>query len=968
MAETGDLSPGTRLHKRYLIRERVAKGGMGCVYRAEDISNNHKEIAIKEMSREKGVQQLFHQEAAFLRSLSHPSLPRFYDLFAEGKHTYIVMDFIPGKTLATLIDEAPNYQLRVEQVVLYAMALCNVLAYLHERSQPIVFRDLKPSNVIISPDDKVFLVDFGIARIFKAKQSKDTMAFGSKGYCAPEALDEKQTEPRSDLYSLGATLHHCLTGIPPSTAGYSPLAPVSTYNPHVPQRLDALISKLLRKFPKDRPPDASSAYAEFKRVLQEIRFPSIKLLKQPRTFYEDTTHPILSWQTFPQLLLIWCVQLGLITLNACNFVWLWFQNSYLPFCGNVVRYLVKSIKTGWSNLKDFAGRSSSPKQPKRSGAQEKPWQVVQKALKYAVPVPHQWLVPTPFPVIARFSFVGMAIGLFAYTLIELRQDLPWLLFALILLLVMVSLLTYLRRDISDRTRNVVSIQLVTSGTLAVFLLLQPHALSTLSSLTVSQMLEMAIMVLVVAAFLQREGSSTWLERALIVVLAGVQTVLFAFDIWLPIVLAIGTGLILLCIRVRFSLVDRLAILTIMGLSLWQWWHQDMHLQVTGPTSTVINGVLAVITVFITLILLRMSIDNAYLLRVVFGILAFINLTLLQRPHSIRLGIQMNWVLVGICALIALSALVSLLIYRGRRETKRNALFYSVLLLIVSVICILVQISLWQNMDDLRSWYDSSKELIPLPIVNEQLLSAMPQTTILFVRVTMSLFALILFFIFISSSISLVRLVRRNSEDENSTGALQRGKEMGKHFLLLTTVITCLLVQEFFGQFEPSRLLYQSNPLTTSHVLLIVLAALALILLVKFLRRSRTAETWFWERIAILVMAIAYALLLASVRSDESVRSGKSVLPVMLPVLPALDLPQSSVYLLLCGLCIVATLPLVTLNVTCYDAPPWLIRLIISVACVCALLSLFWPPILVGAFICLIQGLFLINNNHRIESW
>ena len=143
------------------------------------------------------------------------------------------------------------------QVLGYALQLCNVLAYLHQQQPPIIFRDLKPTNVMVTANGHVFLIDFGIARIFKEGQEQDTVFLGSPGYAAPEQHGSAQTNPRSDLYSLGATLHFCLTGRDPYHAeDRFTFPPVRQQNPQVPVELDQLIQRLVALDERQRPGSA----------------------------------------------------------------------------------------------------------------------------------------------------------------------------------------------------------------------------------------------------------------------------------------------------------------------------------------------------------------------------------------------------------------------------------------------------------------------------------------------------------------------------------------------------------------------------------------------------------------------------------------------------------------------------------------------------------------------------------------
>lgn len=160
----------------------------------------------------------FLREALLLARLSHPAIPTLYDYFFEDGYWYLVMEYLPGPTLATYMRQyAPLPPL---EALNYAMQLCDVMDYLHKQSPPVVFRDLKPSNVILSPEGRLMLVDFGISRYFKEGQINDTTDFGSPGYASPEQYEGNgQTDGRSDLYSLGVMLHEMISGQRPVRAG-----------------------------------------------------------------------------------------------------------------------------------------------------------------------------------------------------------------------------------------------------------------------------------------------------------------------------------------------------------------------------------------------------------------------------------------------------------------------------------------------------------------------------------------------------------------------------------------------------------------------------------------------------------------------------------------------------------------------------------------------------------------------------
>ena len=204
----------------------------------------------------------FQDEADMLRRLSHAHLPKVYEAFQERNRSYMVMDFIRGETLLNMLEKYKGSPMPVGQVLHYALQLCDVLTYLHQQTPLVIFRDLKPANVMIDADANIFLIDFGIARFLKEDQSVDTHIFLSEGYAAPEqygitSYGTSQTTAQSDLYSLGATLHHCLTAKRPlGIADRFRFALVNKYNSQVPKQLDPLIQRLVEHDPHLRPANA----------------------------------------------------------------------------------------------------------------------------------------------------------------------------------------------------------------------------------------------------------------------------------------------------------------------------------------------------------------------------------------------------------------------------------------------------------------------------------------------------------------------------------------------------------------------------------------------------------------------------------------------------------------------------------------------------------------------------------------
>lgn len=251
--------PYVLLKRRYVLLHQVGKGGMGTVYEAVDLLYSLR-VAVKEMNNMGLHQQqlieatdAFRREAHLMSRLHHPNLPTMYDYFTEAGRYYLVMDYIEGQTLEDLLSRMPTGKLPVKSVLAIGMQLCVVLDYLHTRPRPIVFRDLKPANIMVTPQGKLFLIDFGIARQFKPGQTQDTLICGTPGYVAPEQYAGKtQTTPLTDIYSLGATLYRLLTGEDPPL---SPLLfmPLNSQSQALPTELVQLIKRMMDSDEYSRP-------------------------------------------------------------------------------------------------------------------------------------------------------------------------------------------------------------------------------------------------------------------------------------------------------------------------------------------------------------------------------------------------------------------------------------------------------------------------------------------------------------------------------------------------------------------------------------------------------------------------------------------------------------------------------------------------------------------------------------------
>ncbi len=280
------LQPGSVLQGRYRITGVIGVGGMGSVYQARDLRfpNVTRYVAVKEMlnlSTDQGMREMmfktFERESDMLASLSHPAVPKIYEYFPSKTRAYLVMEYINGRDLEAIVNSTLDF-LPIETVLKWALDLCDVLGYLHRQDPvPIIFRDVKPSNIMVDQHGQIRLVDFGIAKIFQEGQ-KGTM-IGTEGYSAPEQY-RGEASPSSDVYGVGATLHHILTRHdprlePPFTFGDRP---IRAANPAVPEELESIVMKALGFKPDERYQDA----AFMKEALEKITQPnsiSLRLLE-----------------------------------------------------------------------------------------------------------------------------------------------------------------------------------------------------------------------------------------------------------------------------------------------------------------------------------------------------------------------------------------------------------------------------------------------------------------------------------------------------------------------------------------------------------------------------------------------------------------------------------------------------------------------------------------------------------------
>lgn len=284
--QDGQILPvdeGVVLRQRYRLTNIVGRGGMGSVYRAEDLRLPGRLCAIKEVTPDRNLSpelleqanQQFLQEASILAQLDHPNLPKVSDFFSDNDRDYLVMDFVPGKDLKQLLDESrvEGQKLSVQTVLGWASQIFDAVGYLHRQSPPVVHRDIKPSNIKLTPDGRIKLVDFGLVKLLSPDEARTITVVQGRGTALYTPLeqyggDSGHTDARTDVYALGATFYHLLAGTPPPDAksrflNPHALKPPNEINHQIPAHVSEAILWAMEMHPDDRP----QTIEEFARAL-----------------------------------------------------------------------------------------------------------------------------------------------------------------------------------------------------------------------------------------------------------------------------------------------------------------------------------------------------------------------------------------------------------------------------------------------------------------------------------------------------------------------------------------------------------------------------------------------------------------------------------------------------------------------------------------------------------------------------
>jgi serine/threonine protein kinase len=341
--ETGQqLQTGSTLMDRYLIQSILGVGGMGAVYRARDLHfpNAVKLVAVKEMVNRvldpvvrTTIIRNFEREANILASLDHRAVPRIYDFFTINERSYLVEEYISGQDLETIINNTTNF-LPEERVIQWAIEMSDVLHYLHtHKPEPIIFRDMKPSNVMINIHDHAVLIDFGIAKTFQTGQRGTQI--GTEGYSPPEQYRGDAT-PQADIYSLGATLHHLLTKQDPRLEPPFSFSerPIRKVNPNVSLEFETIINSTLQYDPENRIQTALQMKTQMADLARKMSVPSsVHLPAEVKKSSTETNKPVWEFRCEDEIrgscaehngvIYIGCYDNNLYALNSRDGEFIW---------------------------------------------------------------------------------------------------------------------------------------------------------------------------------------------------------------------------------------------------------------------------------------------------------------------------------------------------------------------------------------------------------------------------------------------------------------------------------------------------------------------------------------------------------------------------------------------------------------------------------------------------------------------
>lgn len=288
------LKLGDVVDGKYEILNKIGQGGFSTVYLAKD-RGTEKCWAVKELLKEKSknfevVWDSFQAEISIIKRLNHPAIPAIVDVIESPESFVLVMDYVEGMSMQRILDR--DGTVPEEQLLDIAKQLCDVLTYLHSRPSPIIYRDMKPANVMLQPSGSVKIIDFGTAREYKKSASADTTCLGTRGYAAPEQYGGMgQTDARTDLYSLGVTLYHLVTGKNPAEPPYE-ILPIREVDPSLSPGLEYIIKKCTQKDPEARYQSAEELLKDLENVDHLVKKPFFKARTPKKTKKSKDSFPV----------------------------------------------------------------------------------------------------------------------------------------------------------------------------------------------------------------------------------------------------------------------------------------------------------------------------------------------------------------------------------------------------------------------------------------------------------------------------------------------------------------------------------------------------------------------------------------------------------------------------------------------------------------------------------------------------
>ena len=365
----GTLHPGFLLADRYRIISEIGQGGFATVYKAQDLDRRKvvaiKQITLSQLSPQEMIEvtDSYNREIMYLSRLRHEHLPLIYDHFTDPEHWYVVMDYIEGETLDDLLAKARHGRFPVAKVLSIGITLCKVLQYLHTRSPSIIFRDVKPANIMMTGKGRLYLIDFGIARQYRPEQAKDTGPLGSPGYAAPEQYGKAQSTMQTDIYGLGATLQTLLTGKEPLDIQVEGMPPGVT----IPKKLQGLLTQMLE-------PDASKRPQSMEEVKQSLQHLKDQLASERLKRALTSTHDSLQ-NGIPEVMLL----VGMLFFLYI-FGFLVFDTPFwIPYL-----LLIPAIIVGRTAFGLYQKMKDSSTRPKTQEAVDILWKLLRSSLLYAL--------------------------------------------------------------------------------------------------------------------------------------------------------------------------------------------------------------------------------------------------------------------------------------------------------------------------------------------------------------------------------------------------------------------------------------------------------------------------------------------------------------------------------------------------------------------------------------------------------